>query len=88
MYLLTLIAPDEDLNHVSRIEGNLVHYAVTCRHLPFVEALVQRGVSIDVRNIAGLTPLDNAIRLCHLPIVRFLLERVPSTGTGAAGRAA
>jgi ankyrin repeat protein len=55
--------------------GNTVlHHAIQCANLPFVEFLIQRGADIHARNDAGETPLQLAERGGHLVIAQKLRE--------------
>jgi len=61
----------------------LCHHAAIHGKLSFHKALVQRGVDFDVTGENGFTPLYVAIKMCHLPVVRFLFEQYSARGREA-----
>lgn len=75
MYLLGLTGPAEDLSGSWCKGFTLMHFAAMSGNLPFLQALVQRGVEFDVRHDSGITPLEFAMIFCRLPVVHFLLEQ-------------
>jgi len=70
-----LIGPQEDLSGSWCKGFTMMHFAAMSGNLPFLQALVRRGVDFDVRLDAGITPLEIAMLFCRLPVVRFLLEQ-------------
>lgn len=79
-YLLTLVAPTENLGRSLHAGINLLHHSARGGALALAEALVQRGVDLDKRHDAGMTPLESAIRWSRMPVVCFLLEEYRARG--------
>lgn len=58
------------------VGDGLIHWAIsTGRGIEFIELLAGRGADLRARNSEGLTPFQQASRLGHTAVVKFLLRR-------------
>lgn len=73
LYLLGLTGAEDDLS-VFVGGANLCMRAAALSQLTFFNALVKRGVNLDVRTEGDVTPLAIAIKACRIPFVLFLIE--------------
>jgi hypothetical protein len=88
MCMLSVAGPIEEIHNVSRLGLNLVHYAVGIRHVPFLKAVLKRGVDFDTRKCHE--PNAPGLRYQVLPRADGALPArvIQGAGTGGAGGAA
>eukprot|EP01124_Arcella_intermedia_P005738 TRINITY_DN13389_c0_g1_i1.p1 TRINITY_DN13389_c0_g1~~TRINITY_DN13389_c0_g1_i1.p1 ORF type:complete len:1042 (+),score=212.71 TRINITY_DN13389_c0_g1_i1:877-4002(+) len=67
---------DRTFEHILSLpeDGDPLHKACKNGHLPVVKLIMQKRVSLDIRDRNGQTPLHRAISNGHLNVAQFLIE--------------
>ena len=63
------------VNYQDRKGNTPLHHCVLNGNYELVKLLLSYGAAIDIKNIAGKTPIEEAIEMNHLAVLSLLQKR-------------
>ncbi len=79
-YYLLSLNNNPNLNNISNNQGDsLLHIAILNNHEKAIKLLINRGISCNIRNIHGVTPLELCLNLKKLEYIDILLDKTNIT---------
>ncbi|EFA03060.1 ankyrin-1 [Tribolium castaneum] len=85
---LVLKSPDNDIARLDSHGKNVLHYAVRSGNMELVKYLVEtfNEISVNQSDAASVSPLHIAVFKCHLPLVRYLVDKGASVNCACRER--